>query len=105
MPIEQKHASRPLTAGEESDLCRRGLTAWVTAEGSAQHEGSPVAARMAVKTKVLGDGSRHFLHFVVVHAGAAVLAVYRVHLRDEKTFMLRRMSRAPKDLVRLGKLR
>lgn len=40
------------------------------------------------------------MHFVVVHAGAHVLATYLVRLVNNY-LMLRRMVRPPRDLVRL----
>ena len=62
----------------------------------------PVAARTASKAqKDKGTADAHLLYFVVVHAGIHVLAVYRVRQVNDY-FMLRRMKRAPKDLVRLN---
>lgn len=40
------------------------------------------------------------MHFVVLHAGAVILAVYKVRQVND-SLMLRRMVRPPKDLVRL----
>ena len=57
---------------------------------------------MAAKAqKAPDDGAEpHLLHFVVVHAGPHILAVYRVRQVNEY-FMLRRMVRPPKNFVRL----
>lgn len=94
-----RHAGRPLTALERSDLERRALVAWFKDPDSTQHQqAAPVQARSASKAKPGTDGE--VLHFVVVHAGGDILAVYRARpVKDY--FMLRRLARWPKDLVRL----
>ena len=104
MPIDQTHESRKLTASEQTDLMRRALTAWHQAGDTVPPEAAhqPVTARTASKAqKGTDETEAHLLHFVVVHAGAHVLAVYRVRQVNDY-FMLRRMKRAPKDLVRLN---
>ena len=60
--------------------------------------GIPLAAQMATKTKPVEGGEPHLLHHVAVHAGAVVLAVYRVR---NDNLGLRRLVRAPRDLIRL----
>ncbi|NDP61502.1 hypothetical protein [Polaromonas sp.] len=104
MPIDQLHQSRKLTDTEQADLIRRALTAWHSAGDAVPPEAArePVAGRTATKAqKAPDDGTEpHLLHFVVVHAGLHILAVYRVRQVNEY-FMLRRMVRPPKDLVRL----
>jgi hypothetical protein len=95
------HQSRKLTTEECTDLIRRGLSAWFGSGDAVPPDaaGQPVAARMATKTKPSeGDAEPHLLHFVAVHAGAVVLAVYRVR---NDNLGLRRLVRPPKDLVRL----
>lgn len=94
-----RHAGRPLTAPERSDLERRALAAWFKDPDSAQHQPTaPVQARSASKAKPGTEGE--LLHFVVIHAGADILAVYRARpVKDY--FMLRRLARWPRDLVRL----
>ena len=104
MPIDQTHEPRKLTASEQTDLIRRALTAWHQTGDIVPPEAAhqPVAARMASKAQKGTDAAdAHLLHFVVVHAGTHVLAVYRVRQVNDY-FMLRRMKRAPKDLVRLN---
>lgn len=61
-----------------------------------------MVARMASKAgRKTDDGTEpRPLWFVVVHAGAVVLAVYKVR-QLTGGLMLRRMVRAPRDLVRL----
>lgn len=94
-----RHAGRPLTAPERSDLERRSLAAWFKDPDSTQHQPTaPVQARSASKAKPGTEGES--LHFVVIHAGADILAVYRARpVKDY--FMLRRLARWPRDLVRL----
>jgi hypothetical protein len=104
MPINQTHESRKLTASEQADLMLRALTAWHQA-GDTVLPGAalqPVTERMFSKVQNSEEEPEaHLLHFVIVHAGAHVLAVYRVR-RVNDYFMLRRMKRAPKDLVQLS---
>ena len=101
MVLERKHPSRPLTAGEQADLSRRGLAAWLSGGGLAQDKGRTVAARTASKAVAGADGDEVLRHFVVIYAGVDVLATYRADPRDGGKFMLRRVTRTPKDLVRL----
>lgn len=104
MPIKQSHAPLTITKEAQADLIRRALATWY---GSVQAtppeaQGKPVAGRIATKPgKPTEDGNDpRPLYFVVLHAGAVVLAVFRV--RQVKDYlMLRRMLRPPKDLVRL----
>jgi hypothetical protein len=102
MPIEQKHDTRLLTDEERSDLTRRALAAWFSSADPATHGAhkKPTTARMATKTKTGEDGTTHYLHFAVVHAGADVLAVYRAQPRGD-SYSLRLLIRPPRDLVRL----
>ena len=103
MPLVRTHEPQALTATDRTDLIRRALTAWHAAGSAVPPAASkkPVAARVASKAgKVTGAGEESLLHFVVVHAGLVVLAVYRVR-RVKDFWMLRRMLRPPKDLVRL----
>jgi hypothetical protein len=102
MPYEQKNDTRLLTDDERSDLIRRALAAWFGSADPATHgaHNKPTTARMATKTKPGEDGTPHYLHFAVVHAGADVLAVYRAQPRGD-SYSLRLMARPPKDLVRL----
>lgn len=100
----QTHESRKLTASEQADLIRRALTAWHQAGDTVPQEAAhqAVAARMASKARKGTDEAKaHLLHFVEVHAGTHILAVYRARPVNDY-FMLRRMKRAPKDLVRLN---
>lgn len=92
MPFDQTHHSRKLTASEQADLIRRGLAAWLGAGGAAQDGGRHVTARTASKGTELGG----VLHYVVVHAGAVVLACYRVR---PDNLALRKLTRIPRDLV------
>lgn len=94
------HQSRKLTPQEEGDLIRRALAAWFGSGDAVPPDaaGLPVAARMATKTKQVEGGEPHLLHHVALHAGVVVLAVYRVR---NDNLGLRRLVRAPKDLVRL----
>jgi hypothetical protein len=104
MPINQNHESRKLTASEQADLMLRALSAWHQAGDTVPPEPAlqPVTARMASKVqKSKEEPEAHLLHFFIFHAGAHVLAAYRVR-RVNDYFMLRRMKRAPKDLVRLN---
>lgn len=94
------HQSRKLTPEECADLMRRALAAWFSSGDVVPPEAArlPVTARMATKTKQVEGGEPHLLHHVAVHAGAVMLAVYRVR---NDNLGLRRLVRAPKDLVRL----
>lgn len=97
-----RHEARALTSQERADLERRALAAWFKDPDSTQHKpAAPVQARCASKAKTDKEtGDTHPLHFVVIHAGADILAVYRVRpVKDY--FMLRRLARWPRDLVRL----
>jgi len=98
-----RHAGRTPTAEERSELERRALVAYHQARKGSPDEApaAPVQARWASKAKTdRATGERHALHFVVIHAGVDVLAVYRVRpVKDY--FMLRRLVRWPGDLVRL----
>ena len=97
--ITPRHAGRPLTEKERLDLERRALVTWFKDPDNTQHQPTaPVQARSASKAKPGTDGQ--LLHFVVVHAGTESLAVYRARpVKD--FFMLRRLTRWPRDLVRL----
>ena len=95
MAIELRHESRRLSAAERENLMLRAQTAWMKANGA---DGARVPqARMATKTRMEGD-VEHLMHFVVLHYGEEVLAVYRVR---NDTLALRIMTRPPKGLVRL----
>lgn len=97
-----RHTGRTLTAQERAELERRALVAYLQAcKGEPDKAPGPVQARCASKTKTdKATGERQPLHFVVIHAGAEVLAVYRVRpVKDY--FMLRKLVRWPGDLVRL----
>lgn len=103
MPKPKIHNTQAPSSVEAADLTRRALTAWHKAGEATPQEAStlPVTARLASKLYKSADlTAPHQLHFVVVHAGAHTLAVYRVH-RVHDYFMLRRMVRPPKDLIRL----
>ena len=97
----RKHESRPLRADEQADLSRRGLAAWLSGGGLAQDKGHVVAARTTSKAVAGADGVETLRHFVVIYAGVDALATYRADQRDGGKFMLRRVTRTPKDLVRL----
>lgn len=104
MPIEQHHEPLTVTKEVQAGLIRRALAAFYGACDTVPPEASkkPVAGRYVTKAgKSAEDGAEpRSLHFVVVHAGEHMLAVYRV--RQVKDYlMLRRMVRPPKDLVRL----
>ena len=103
MPKPKTHDSLAPSSVEAADLIRRALAAWYKTAGIVPPEARtlPVTARLASKLHKSADLTEpQPLHFVVVHAGAHTLAVYRVH-RVLDYFMLRRMVRPPKDLVRL----
>ena len=103
MPIDKIHNTQAPSSAAAADLTRRALAAWhKTGEAVPQEAStSPVSARLASKIHKVADLTvPHQLHFVVVHAGVHTLAVYRVH-RVHDYFMLRRMVKPPKDLVRL----
>ena len=103
MPLVKIHDTTAPSKACEADLIRRALTAWHKTGGSVPPEARPVAvtARLASKHhKSASSEPPHLLYFIVVCAGASVLAVYRVQ-QVQDYFMLRRMVRPPKDLVRL----
>lgn len=108
MPFERTQLSGPLAASDRADLMRRAVTAWHKEGAPAPAEAldHPVTARVASKVTKAAQAATpsgeapNPLHFVVVHAGGALLAVYRVRVVNG-AFMLRKMARPPKDLVRL----
>jgi len=104
MPIEQTHPPLTITNDMQADLIRRALAAFYGSGGTVPPEAArePIAGRLATKKgRATSDGTApRPMHFVVVHAGAVVLAVFKV--RQVNTYlMLRRMVRPSKDLVRL----
>lgn len=104
MPIEQKHPPLTITKGVQTDLIRRALAAFYKDGGTVPPVAArePIAGRLATKPGMpTGDGTEpRPMHFVVLHAGVVVLAVYKVRQVNDY-LMLRRMVRPPKDLVRL----
>lgn len=99
-----RHAGGKLGAEERSDLERRALVAYLQSlKGTGAAPSRTVQARCASKTKAdRQTGDNYRLHFVVIHDGTEPLAVYRVRpVKDY--FMLRRLVRWPRDLVRLPK--
>lgn len=101
MPIEQTHPALIITQDVETDLIRRALTAFYGSGGTVPPDAArdPVAGRLATKKGTAASDHRP-MHFVVIHAGAVVLAVFKVRQVNDY-LMLRRMTRPPKDLVRL----
>lgn len=104
MTIEQIYPLLVTTKQGQSDPIRRALDAFYMAGDVVPIEVArdPIAGRIATKAgKPSGDGTKpRPMHFVVVHAGAVVLATFKVRQVND-SLMLRRMVRMPKDLVRL----
>jgi len=104
MPIAQTHPSLTITNEVQTDLIRRALAAFYGSGGTVPPEAArePIAGRLAAKKgRMTGDDTEpRQMYFVVVHAGAVVLAVFKVRQVND-FLMLRRMVRPPKDLVRL----
>jgi hypothetical protein len=103
MPIPKTNDFAAPSKAEAAQFIRRALAAWYKAGEAVPPvaRALPVTARLATKHHSAAESAApYLLYFVVVHAGARTLAVYRVQ-RVQDYFMLRRMVRAPKDLVRL----
>jgi hypothetical protein len=103
MPIPKLNDFAAPSKAEAADFIRRAPAAWHKAGEPVPPvaRALPVYARLATKRHSAAEGAApYLLYFVVVHAGVHTLAVYRVQ-RVQDYFMLRRMVRAPKDLVRL----
>ena len=101
MPIAQTHPPLTITNEVQTDLIRRALAAFYGSGGTVPPDAArdPVAGRLATKKGTAASDHRS-MHFVVIHAGAVVLAVFRVRQVNDY-LMLRRMVRPPKDIVRL----